>query len=139
MTEQTYLKYQCLPGALRPADDGEVRWLDPAEYSLAAAFAKLSEEAWRDCLQGGYTFCAVVRNGRIAAWGALLKHNDRTWEVAAVYTGEASRRQGLSKAIVTFVARHILSAGRVPILHTRVGNDPMRQTAESLGFTLTEE
>jgi predicted GNAT family acetyltransferase len=130
----------CNKQDLVPADDAGIRWLDPdADYILARVYwrghgQKLSRETWEDAHVSGYNFAALVREGQIISCAAAWRYSDQAWEVAAVSTLEAFRRQGYATRVVAFVTAYILASGRVATCHTAEDNIAMRATAGRVGF-----
>lgn len=139
-----YLNLTCTRDTFRPSLTADVRWLDwEADSELARALWALqgfvySDEGWRELWSGaraeGYRYCAVIEDGTIASRAAVWRYSDEAWEVAAVYTAPAWRRQGYARSVVSFVTAYILDAGRVATCHTNVDNLAMARTAEAVGF-----
>jgi predicted GNAT family acetyltransferase len=119
-----------------------VRWWSQADWEdyfrtadgMWPGLAPLSREEWDTAHAQGYTYCAALVEGRAVAIAAVWRRSEDEWEVAAVGTAPAFRRRGYGKAVVSFVADHILRRGRAATIGFRTSNVAMRRTAESVGF-----
>ena len=115
------------------------------DYDIAADFwsrcaSPLSLEEWNEANQKyKYRYAAIVHDKLIVAVAAVLPYSCRAWEVAAVGTDEAFRRQGNGKRIVSFVTASILEAVPVAACTTYDDNEPMIRTALSVGFEVVPE
>lgn len=140
-----YTHLRCARESFQPCPDPRVRWLDmQADYCLAAeswrrAGHSLTLEDWQQAHADGYQYCAIVEGGSIIAMAAVWRYSDTAWEVAAVGANESHRRQGLGKAVVSFITDHILSSGRLATCTTAETNEAMIQTARSVGFSCTPQ
>jgi predicted GNAT family acetyltransferase len=105
-----------------------------AERLWARRGRALTLEEWRQFHRDGYRYCAIVADGQIIATAAAWKYSDTAWEVAAVGTVEEHRRQGLGKAVISFITAHLLQQGRLATCHTEPDNEAMIRTAQSVGF-----
>lgn len=129
----------CDRSSFEPTDFSNVRWLDwDADFERAQRFwppyAPLSRQIWDQARRDGYRYCAIIEGGEIAAIATEYRFSDEAWMVAAVRTGALFRRRGYGKSVVSFVAAHILAAGRLATCVTRDDNIAMIRTAESVGF-----
>jgi predicted GNAT family acetyltransferase len=130
----------CNKQDLVPADATGIHWLDPeADYLLAKAYwrgrgQELSRETWEEAHAAGYRYAALLREGQILSCAAAWRYSDHAWEVAAVGTLPAFRRQGYATRVVAFVTAYILAASRVATCHTAEDNAAMRATARRVGF-----
>jgi predicted GNAT family acetyltransferase len=120
-----------------------VRWLDwDQDYPLARAFwppdFPLTQEVWEEARALGYRYYAIVEGDEIASIAAEWRYSDEAWDVAAIVTAPAYRRQGYAKSVVSFVTGQILEAGRVATCTTQHDNIAMIRTAESVGFQVEE-
>lgn len=139
-----YCSLICTPDSFRPTDCSRVRWLDwENDYPLARAYwpqdPPLSREDWEQNRADGFRYCAIAENGAIAALAAVWTYSPTHWEVAAISTAPASRKMGFGKAVVCFVAAHILEQGRKATLLTDSRNVAMLKTAQSVGFYHSDE
>ena len=100
----------------------------------ATAGLDLAFADWRQAHQDGYRYCGIVEEGAIVAIAAAWRYSEEAWDAASVRTVEGHRRQGFGKAVVSFVAEHILSSGHLATCTTRPDNVAMIKTAESVGF-----
>jgi hypothetical protein len=139
--DDKYRNYECTAQAFRPCLHYPVRWLDvEADYDLVRAYwsTPLSREDWRQFSADGYRYAAIVEDGVVVSLAAAWCYSDTAWEVAAVSTVAAKRRQCYAKTVVSFVTAHILASGRKATCLTMHDNKAMQRTAESLGFYLAE-
>lgn len=139
-----YAHLKCTKGSFQPCRDPRVRWLDMQnDFDLAVecwrrAGRLLSLEDWQKAHADGYQYCAITEDSAIVAIAAAWKYSEEAWEVAAVGVAESHRRQGLGRAVVSFVTEHILSSGRLATCTTGENNEAMIQTARSVGFVTTQ-
>jgi predicted GNAT family acetyltransferase len=130
----------CAPADFRPPEVGAVRWLErDADYTLARDLwatrgQGLSEADWCEAHDLGYTYAAIVEDGKIIACTAVWRYSEQSWEVAAVMTREGYRRHGYAKQVVAFVTAYILQQGHRPTCTTQDDNVAMLATARSVGF-----
>lgn len=140
----TYCSLICTPESFRSSDCSRVRWLDwENDYPLARAYwpqdPPLSREDWEQNRADGFRYCAIVEQEAIAALAAVWTYLETHWEVAAVSTAPASRRRGYGKAVICFVAAHILEQGRKATILPDSTNVAMLKTAENAGFYRSTE
>jgi RimJ/RimL family protein N-acetyltransferase len=129
----------CTVTTFRPCQVYPVRWLDwDADFERAQGLwpmdFPLTHEVWEEAREAGYRYCGVVEGETLVACAAVWRYSDAAWEVAAVCTREAYRRQGYGRAVVSFATAHILAQGRVATCHTAVTNLAMRRVAARVGF-----
>lgn len=118
-----------------------MRWLDwDADFERAQGLwptdFPLTREIWDGARQAGYSYCGVIEEDTLVACAAIWRYCDAAWEVAAVRTHEAYRRQGYGRAVVSFATAYILAQGRVATCHTAVTNVPMQRLAARIGFVV---
>ncbi len=133
------IEYECTRQTFRPWPNASVRWLDwERDYELARSMwpetSPLSPENWEENRRENFTYCAVVVDQELLAMAAVWKYCETAWEVAAVGTKPAYRRQGHGRAVVSFVTDYILESGRLATCSTASDNVAMQRTAESVGF-----
>ncbi len=135
------MKFFCTKQSFTPTNTRRVRWLDQnADFPLArnywALFGQpLTRQTWDQVHDElGYRYAAIVENGHILSCAAVWCFSRYVWDVSAVSTAPASRRQGYAKAVVSFVTAHILESGRTPMTSTDDDNLAMIATARSVGF-----
>jgi hypothetical protein len=133
--------FLCTPSDFLPATTpAQVRWLDPLhEYDLACAYWQqfqiaLPPETWLKAHDYGYQYAAHFEEGQVLSLAALWRFSERVWEVAAFSTLAAHRPYTCSKAVASFVTRHILESGRWATFSANDDNNVMIATAQSLGF-----
>jgi predicted GNAT family acetyltransferase len=142
---ESSIAYRCDIDSFKPDQRHEVRWLDAlsdvdGDFDLLAEFERhrgqtFSREDLRTVTDQGFTYAAVVQDGAIMARAARWDYSDESWELAAVFTLERRRGEGLARSVCTFVTGFILAAGKVATCHTPESNTGMRRVAESLGYT----
>jgi RimJ/RimL family protein N-acetyltransferase len=129
----------CTLETYRPYDDERVRWLD-WERDLALARGlwaddlPLTRQAWEKARTLGYRYCALIECGQAVARAGVWRCSERAWEAVAVRTVPAFRRRGHGQAVVSYVTRSILQAGRLAMCTTAADNEAMLRTAESVGY-----
>jgi predicted GNAT family acetyltransferase len=137
--------YKCDIDSFKPDQRHQVRWLQAlttdadGDFDLLAEFERrrgqtLSPDDLRTVTDKGFTYAAVIQHGAIVARAAQWTYSDESWELAAVFTVEGRRGEGLARSVCTFVTAFILAAGKVATCHTPESNIGMRRVAESLGF-----
>lgn len=137
-----YIHYTCSPDSFRPRTRHAVRWLNPyTDYELASAYwdlrpdNHLSRETWLEAHEMGYSYAAVVEEGKIIATAAVWRYSEEAWELAAVSTLDpASRRKGYAKSVCSFVTKYILETHHVATVSAGADNIAMQRTAESIGY-----
>jgi RimJ/RimL family protein N-acetyltransferase len=135
-----HVRYVCTRETFRPAEHAQVRWLTwDDDFSLVQGYWKagghtLTRDQWLEARSLGYTYCAIVQDECIISLAAVWRYSEAAWEAAAVSTRQEYRRQGMAKAVISFVTEHILDEGRVATCTTGEGNLAMRRTAEAVGF-----
>lgn len=140
--EPKYVAMVCTADTFRPCGTSQVRWLDcDDDFELARELwtmhgIDLSKEEWLSFRDHGYTYCAVVLDGRIVSRSAVFTRTETEWETAAVWTSEAHRGRGYGKSVVSFVTQSILDSGHLATCHTRADNAAMIAAAKSVGFVL---
>jgi hypothetical protein len=110
-----------------------------ADYEIAGTYwqaygLSLSSTVWEQAHELGYRYAAITTDGDIASCAAVWRFSNEVWAVAAVGTLPGFCRHGFSKAVVSFVTRHILDAGRIAVIETGDENRAMAATAKSVGF-----
>ncbi len=131
----------CTRETFRPAPTESVRWLAPQADIYRVQQARRTEgqdaptyEEWLEWHRQGYRFCAALKKGRIVAQAAVLAHSETDWELAAVGTLTAYRRQGYGRAAAAFITDFILEHQAQATCHTEATNTAMLRLAESLGY-----
>jgi len=132
----------CTRETFRPCPCECVRWWSQADWEdyfrtadgMWPARAPLNREEWDAAHAQGYTYCAALVEGRAVAIAAVWRRSEDEWEVAAVGTAPAFRRQGYGEAVVCFVTDYILRCGRTATIGFRKSNVAMRRAAERVGF-----
>jgi predicted GNAT family acetyltransferase len=139
---ESSIAYRCDIDSFQPAQRHEVRWLDAprtdgdGDFELLAEFERHRGQTLSlDDVRTGFTYAAVVQDGSIVARAARWSYSDESWELAAVFTVERRRGEGLARSVCSFVTAFILAAGKVATCHTPESNIGMRRVAESLGYT----
>ena len=134
--------YLCTAQAFRPCRVDGLRWWLAGEWEQAQ---RAHEGMWPDCsywsreewdglYAEGYQYCALLRDGRSVAAAGLWPRLEEEWEVIAVGTAPAHRRQAHGRAIVSFATETILETGRVAAIGFRENNTPMLRIARALGY-----
>lgn len=132
--------FVCTEQNLYPVPVNEVSWLDrEKDYERAKTYwakhgLELPFSMWQEAHESGYQYAAIIDNEEIVSCAAVWRFSDDAWEVSAVTTLEAYRRQGYSKKIVSFITRFILDGGRTATTSTQDDNIAMIATAKSVGF-----
>jgi len=132
----------CTKETFRPCHSDCVKWWAwsewPEYFRMSSGMwpgrTPFSKEEWEQARSEGYTYSAAIVNDRTVATAAVWRRSDEEWEVAAVGTAPAFRRQGYGKAAVSFVTDYILKSGRTATIGFRKDNVAMHKTAESVGF-----
>lgn len=133
------IEYECTRQTFCSWPNASMRWLNwEQDYDLAQCMwpetSPLTPEAWQENRRENFTYCAVVVGQELLAMAAVWKYCDTAWEVAAVGTKPAHRRQGYGRAVVSFATAYILESGRLATCSTAGDNLAMQRTAESVGF-----
>ena len=134
------MNFACTAQTFRPVDNSGVFWLDIyGDYEIVRAYwhahgLSLSRAMWEQAHRWGYHYAVITIEGEIISCAAVGRFSNDVWAVAAVGTLSGFRRRGHSKAVVSFVTRHILDAGRVAVIETGDDNEAMAATARSVGF-----
>jgi RimJ/RimL family protein N-acetyltransferase len=137
----------CTRETFRPCPSEGARWWQVEDWAAARdahqemwprddGWTFWSEEEWRRLYSEGYRYCDLLVDGRAVATAGLWPRTSEEWGPIAVGTAPAHRNKGYGKAIVSFVTRTILDAGRTAVIVTREDNAPMRRVAEVLGYEL---
>ncbi len=136
--------FVCTRDTFRVQAHDAIRWLHrDSDYGLAAESwarrgSSLTREQWDEAiLRYRYRYAGLLQKGIAVAIAAILPYSEDAWEVAAVGTDPAFRRQGFGKRVVSFVTAGILESGRVATCDTRDDNEAMIQTALGVGFVRT--
>jgi hypothetical protein len=116
-----------------------VRLLTPAdEHLLAAAPKELRGAGWGsigNMLANGIAAGAIV-DGQIVAIAQTCAHSPRHADIG-VFTHVNHRREGLSAAVASLVARQVQQTGRAPVWSTGEDNHASLGVAAKLGFAET--
>lgn len=134
-----YIRYVMRQQDFRPVNFERVRWLNEKDYPCMRELYGMSMDEWNNARQDGYTYCAVLEEGKIITIAACWKYSEDKWEVAVVATRNGYENRGLAKQAVSFVADYILSRRKTPTLTTRTDNGRMRKAAEATGFRPADE
>jgi ribosomal protein S18 acetylase RimI-like enzyme len=139
MAEPVYLSYSCTTETFQAQQRYPVQWLDwEQDYLLAQSIwppqHPLTAEVWMEAKRDGYEYCAAIQQQHMIAMAAVWRYSPVAWEVAAVITQPAYRRQGYGLAMVSFVTGTILAAQRVATCTTSSTNTAMQRTLERVGF-----
>ena len=140
MPELAYLNYICTTETFQAQPRYPVRWLDwEQDYLLAQSMwpphQPLTVDTWAEAEREGYQYCAAIQHHRAIAMAAVWRYSSVAWEVAAVVTQPAYRRQGYGLAVVSFATAAILAAQRVATCTTPITNTAMQRTADGLAFS----
>jgi len=110
--------------------------LSPADAPEMLALATATEPGpfLLETIRMGRYFGVRSSDGRLAAMAGQRLQLEQFTEISAVCTDPAFRGLGHAKALVSFLAKQILSDGRVPFLHVRPDNLPAKKVYEKLGF-----
>jgi predicted GNAT family acetyltransferase len=145
-------KYMC---ALRNpdklvADHGGVAFATTADApAIAVGFSKIPEfgivepqddRAWQIANRirsGEGVHAFILRDGVIAAHGNTSGTTEKTAIIGGVYTMPKYRRNGFASQIVSVLARHLLAAGRMPLL--LYDNPSAGSIYQKLGFTSVDK
>ena len=135
----------CTQNDLTSLNCSSVRWLDrDADFELAREFwlalqQELTYPEWVEAHVLGYTYAAIVEEGKVISCAAVWRYSEQAWEVAAVVTRDGYRRRGYAKQVVAFVTAYILRNGRLATCTTHDDNTAMIATAKSVGFKAQPE
>ena len=106
---------------------------DEAAWQFFGKNGYESDELSRYFANGACWFGVRANQGLVAACFVYENYNP-VWEIAGVYTDEATRRQGLAKLVVTAALQHLRSAGLKPRYQVKWDNQASIAVARSCGL-----